>query len=72
MCVGSTPKAPAPPPTPPAAPTAPDTSTGMSAADTDRRRRAAAAGTGATSTILTGPRGVQDGGATAAKTLLGQ
>ena len=70
MCVGSTPKAPAAPPRLPEAPTAP-TQTGTSQADADKRRRAAAGGQSATSTILTGPRGVQDGAATAQKTLLG-
>lgn len=71
MCVGSAPKAPPPPPRLPEAPTAP-TDTGVSQADQDRRRRAAAAGGSATSTILTGSRGVQDGAQTAQKTLLGQ
>lgn len=71
MCVGSTPKAPAAPPRLPEAPTAPD-QTGVSQADLDKRRRAAAAGGGTTSTILTGPRGVQNGAQTAQKTLLGQ
>lgn len=70
MCAG-TPSAPTPPPLAPEAPRAPEARTGDTAADRDRRRRAAAGG-GGRSTILTGARGVQDGGATAQKTLLGQ
>lgn len=66
---GSTPKAPA---ALPEAPTAPDSPTGASADDADKRRRAAATGSGRASTILTGSRGTQDGAATATKTLLGQ
>lgn len=70
MCITGSPKAPAPAPILPEAPTTPDTaSTGAGTAD--RRRRAAAAGESATSTILTGPRGVQNGAQTATKTLLG-
>ncbi len=73
MCIGSTPKAPTPAaalPDAAVAPTAPSGGAGGSGA-ADRRRRAAAGGTGTTSTILTGPRGVQDSAATASKTLLG-
>lgn len=70
MCGGS-PSAPTPPPTVPEAPRAPAVDTSEGAAVTDRRRRAAAAGQGQ-STILTGARGVQNGAATATKTLLGE
>ena len=70
MCGGS-PSAPAPPPQLPEAPHAPEarTSEGRGA---DERRRRAATGQSGRSTILTSARGVQDGGATAQKTLLGQ
>ena len=69
MCVG-TPDTPPPPPALPEAPRTPDTG-GAAAGDTsDRRRRAASRGR--SGTVLTSPRGVQDGGQTAAKTLLGQ
>lgn len=71
MCGGS-PSAPAPPPVTPEAPVTPGPRTGGSAEDRDKRRRRAAAGEGGAGTILTSPRGVQDGGATAQKTLLGQ
>lgn len=71
MCGGS-PSAPPPPPAVPEAPRAPDVASSETAQDRDRRRRAAATGTGGRSTILTGSRGVQDGAATATKTLLGQ
>ena len=72
MCGGS-PRAPAPPPAVPEAPRAPDVGSSETASDRDRRRRASAAGqTGGRSTILTSSRGVQDGAATATKTLLGQ
>lgn len=72
MCGGS-PSAPPPPPQVPEAPRAPDTGTGEAAGAQDRRRRAAASGQeGGRSTILTSARGVQDGAATATKTLLGQ
>ncbi len=40
--------------------------------DAKRRRRAGAAGGLGVGTILTGPRGVTEGAATSAKTLLGQ
>lgn len=71
MCGGS-PSAPPPPPQVPEAPRAPDTGTSEAGAQ-DRRRRAAAAGQeGGRSTILTSARGVQNGAATATKTLLGQ
>lgn len=70
MCGGS-PSAPVPPPLAPEAPRAPESRGAESTADRDRRRRAAA-GAGGRSTILTGPQGVQDGAATAQKTLLGQ
>lgn len=65
MCVSS-PKAPTPPPALPEAPTTPDTTTGETTGDRDKRRRRAS-----TSTILTSTRGVQNGAATAQKTLLG-
>ena len=72
MCTGS-PNAPAPPPAAPQAPTTPAPKEGGSTADRDKRRRAAASGSpGGRGTILTGARGVQDGAATAQKTLLGQ
>lgn len=71
MCGGSrTPEAPTPPPRAPETPRLPDTGEAVSASDRDRRRRAAAGGTGA-GTILTGSRGVTDGAQTATKTLLG-
>ena len=73
MCGGS-PSAPTPPPPPaalPEAPRAPEISGRAGAEGADVRRRRAATGTGR-STILTGARGVQDGGATAQKTLLGE
>lgn len=69
MCGGS--RAPTPPPAVPEAPRAPIADTGEDTKATDRRRRAAAAGR-SRSTILTGSRGVQDGAATATKTLLGE
>lgn len=68
MCIGGSPRAPAPAPALPEAPRPPDVTPGTTQADRDRRRRA---GTGRAATILTGPRGVQDGAATGAKTLLG-
>lgn len=72
MCVGgSAPSAPAPPPRLPEAPQAPPASNvqdGASSADI-RRRRAAA---GLTGTILTGPRGIQNGATTGVKNLLGE
>lgn len=71
MC-GGTPSAPTPPPVAPEAPRAPDVATGETQAQRDLRRRRAATGGIDRSTILTGPRGVQDGAATAQKTLLGQ
>ncbi len=70
MCTGS-PNAPTPPPQAPQAPTTPAPKEGGGTADRDKRRRATAAGGGA-GTILTGSRGVQNGAATAQKTLLGQ
>jgi hypothetical protein len=70
MCGGS-PSAPIPPPAVPEAPVAPDVSGAEGVSERDARRRRAAAGAGR-STILTGARGVQDGAATAQKTLLGQ
>lgn len=72
MC-GGTPSAPPPPARQPEAAQLPEAPSGAGAADADARRRALAAGAGAsTSTILTSSRGVQNGGATATKTLLGQ
>ncbi len=68
MCIGGSPRAPAPAPRLPEAPTPPVTDTGATTAERDRRRRA---GAGRASTILTGPRGVTEGAATGAKTLLG-
>lgn len=74
MCVGgSAPKAPDIPPPLPEAPQTPTLPSGAAPGDTggaDRRRRRAAAGE--TGTILTGPRGIQDGVASGPKTLLGQ
>jgi hypothetical protein len=70
MCTGA-PSAPPPPARAPEAPRLPDAGAPR-AGDTEARRRRAAAGTSSTSTILTGARGVQDGAATATKTLLGQ
>ena len=67
MCIGSTPSAPAAPAQLPEAPTAPVT--GVAPGDVEKRRKRAAAGE--SGTILTGPRGIQDGAATTAKTLLG-
>lgn len=69
MCMGSTPRAPAPPPKAPEAPTMPNTTGGPGTAESDRRRRLAA---GSSSTILTGSRGVTENATTATKTLLGQ
>lgn len=69
MCIGGSPKAPAPPPRTPEAPTTPDVSRRR---DTDDERRRRAAGGEGVGTILTGARGVTDGAATASKTLLGQ
>lgn len=71
MCFGSTPSAPTPAAALPEAPRTPDPSATGSTADADKRRRAAATGEGRASTILTGPRGVQNGAATTTKTLLG-
>lgn len=78
MCMGafspSAPSAPVAPVAPPAAPEAaraPETP--IERGDTsDSRRRRAASGTGSRSTILTSSRGVQNDGAVATKTLLGQ
>lgn len=74
MCMGSSPKAPPPPPVTPEAPVSPEPRSAESVSERDARRRRAAAGEaeGGRSTILTSPRGVQDGAATAQKTLLGQ
>ena len=71
MCIGSTPKAPAPAPRLPEAPRTPDPTT-ADAMTTDERRRRAAAGQSGRSTILTSARGVTNGAQTAQKTLLGQ
>ena len=66
MCLGSKPKAPTPPPQAPAAPTPPpQTPIGDDTSDAARRKAAGK------STILTSPRGVTTGAATATKTLLG-
>lgn len=70
MCGGS-PSAPPPPPQLPEAPQVPD-SRGKAGRGSDARRRRAAAGESSRSTILTSARGVQNGSATAVKTLLGQ
>ena len=72
MCTGG-PSAPPPAPKAPEAARAPEaaTSTRDSATRTDAQRRRKAAGGGG-GTILTSARGVQDGAATAQKTLLGQ
>lgn len=76
MCVG---RKPAPPETPAQVPEAAQAPIAASrrergGTDASRRRRAAGQAAGGTGvgTILTGARGVTDGGATAAKTLLGQ
>lgn len=68
MCIGGSPKAPTPEPRLPEAPVAPETTMGATQEERDRRRRASA---GRASTILTSPRGVQEGAQTATKTLLG-
>lgn len=72
MCMGGSPKAPAPPAALPEAPQTPTLPSGAAAAPSgaDKRRRRAAAGE--TGTILTGPRGIQDGVTSGPKTLLGQ
>lgn len=69
MC--SRPKAPKPPPVLPEAPTLPDPSSESGGGNRDRKRRAAAMGQGAGSTILTSSRGVTNSATTAGKTLLG-
>ena len=70
MCVGATPQAaPTPPPKIPEAPRTPEPSTVASRGGDEARRRRAA---GVTGTILTGPRGIEDGATAAPKTLLGQ
>lgn len=69
MCVGGGGSAPAPPAQVPEAPQTPAPSARIGGDSDAARRRRAAAGTG---TILTGPRGITDGAATAPKTLLGQ
>ena len=65
-----------PEPTVPEAAQLPETPTSAADARTqksaDRRRRAAATGSGSRSTILTGPRGVTQQGAVTTKTLLGE
>lgn len=72
MCIGgSSSSAPTPPAALPEAPRLPDVSTSKGRGNTDARRRASATG-GDRSTILTSARGVQDGGQTTMKTLLGQ
>lgn len=71
MCGGS-PSAPPPPPKVPEAPRMPEGAEGTTAGDADRRRRARAGGQSQGGTILTSAQGVQNGGATATKTLLGQ
>jgi len=74
MCVGRSPQATPPPEkTPEAAraPVAPSIATSRTSATDDAARRRRAGGTG-TGTILTGARGIQDGAAPVAKTLLGQ
>lgn len=70
MCGGRS-AAPAPPPRAPEAAQLPVTPSVRAPREADARRRAAAGGTGR-GTILTSARGVQDGGATAQKTLLGE
>ena len=71
MCIGGGGSAPAPSAQLPEAPRAPLTDAGARGTDADERRRRAAAGTGTTSTILTGPRGVTGAAQTNTKTLLG-
>lgn len=56
----------------PETPRSPGASTVSSQADADKRRRAIAAGQGTTSTILTGPRGIQNGGTILGKQLMGE
>ena len=69
MCGG---KAPPPPPAAvPETPRLPDVGGQVGGSGADKRRRASAAGESGRSTILTGSRGVQNGGATVTKTLLG-
>lgn len=72
MCVGGTPAAPAPAARLPEAPQAPTAPTGAGGMSADERRRRAAAGQGRAGSILTGPRGIEGGGATKAKSLLGE
>lgn len=74
MCIGgSSSSVPTPPPALPEAGQLPEQSLGRGSASADKRRRVSATGdTGASGTILTGPRGVTQQGATATKTLLGQ
>lgn len=71
MCGGS-PSALPPPPKVPEAPRMPEGAESTSSGDADRRRRARAGGQSQGGTILTSAQGVQNGGATASKTLLGQ
>ena len=50
----------------------PEGTDGSTASDADQRRRRAASGGSRGGTILTSAQGVQNGGTTAVKTLLGQ
>ena len=72
MCLGSSPKAPAPPAALPEAPRTPAPSSEGGTSDLDRRRRAkASGGADSRSTILTTPRGATGAANAPAKTLLG-
>lgn len=72
MCVGGGPSAPAVPAQLPEAPRTPAPPARGGAVDADERRRRAAAGEGRAGSILTGPRGIQNGATTQAKSLLGE
>ena len=76
MCGGSAPSQPAPQAAPeaprlPEAPQAPTSGRAGGQADRDARRRRVAQGTGTSSTILSGPRGVQQSQAVLGKDTLG-
>jgi hypothetical protein len=72
MCMGGGGGGPAAPAQLPEAPRTPTPSAKGGTGDVDEKRRRAAAAGGPTSTILTGPRGIQDGAASSGpKTLLG-
>lgn len=74
MCMGGS-NRPTPPEKLPEAAVMPEAPTESSVRTTqarDKKRRTAATGQGRSGTILTGPRGVTQSGATAIKTLLGE